>query len=125
MVMMGHELDRRPWRQRVALACLLLLGWALPADWVGHSPESGCELFACCHAGRGSDTSLLADCLVTGDNHGACLACQLIRSLQTVTLTADVVVSAPALGATVAAPALEAVSLPSPTSGSPRSPPLL
>lgn len=106
-----------------AWACLLVLCWALAGSWFGHIHVPHCEGGAChALAEDAGETSLIAP--EAGERH-ACLACHLLRCLQTASSLAAP--TAPASAAHEALPpeAFLTASMAVCLEGSARSPPLV
>lgn len=106
-----------------AWVCLLLLGWALAGSWLGHTWTPHCEGCVChAHAEDASGVELSATSV---EEREGCLACHLLRCLETA--------SAAAAGTVPVLPVQEALlpggalvaSVPACITGSARSPPMV
>jgi hypothetical protein len=106
-----------------AWVCLLLLGWALAGSWFGHTHVPHCESCVCdAHDEDGGGIALFA---AKVEEREVCLACHLLRCLQTAFPSANAKISvltaqeAPPSGAVLVA------SVPAAINSAARSPPLV
>lgn len=101
--------------------CLLLLGWALAGSWLGHTAASHCTSGAC-HVDAG-DPGCVALAAAAIEERDVCLACHLLRCLQTASPSA--IAAVPVLASEEPLPPRTApvASVAAGVKGSARSPP--
>jgi hypothetical protein len=106
-----------------AWLCLLLLGWALAGSWLGHNAAQPCD-GGVCHL-HAEDVGGVALSETNVEERDVCLACHLLRCLQTA--TASAVSTAPVLPAQQALATETILIAAGPTwaNGSARAPPLI
>lgn len=108
-----------------AWLCLLLLGWAVAGSWFGHTHVPRCDSPACHAPAENAERGRIALSSPDIEERDACLACHLLRSLQTASASAAATVPAVAAGEALPPEAVLVASVAARAKGSARSPPLV
>ncbi len=110
-------------RRSAAWACLLLTFWSLVASSSLHTCFHLCEDGACHDVGSRSLPALAPSVEPGHEDEEACLACELMRSLQTASASRPAALVAPTVRSSVSYPSVTGAGSPIPGEPSVRGPP--
>ena len=108
-----------------AWLCLLLFGWALAGSWFGHTHVPRCDSTACHALAENGERDQFVLSSPGIEESNACLACHLLRCLQTASASAAATVPAAAAEEALPPEAVLVASTAAWTHGSARAPPLV